>query len=171
MSVASLLWRVKNPLKAASEVLNPCDMPLSHSLTEKLGLCRGETRNKTPSLTRIFVSICQKHRQGDNNAEAAGSDVTAGFASLSFNGAQIEIQQVLLTTCDQSITHAKRTSSLFETLSNWGKETEVAGKEATTGHGTDHLNSTLLDSWMEQFASLAGPLFGAFLNQGHAEHS
>jgi hypothetical protein len=56
-------------------------------------------------------------------------------------------------------------------LSNWGKETEVAGKEATTGHGTDHLNSTLLDSWMEQFASLAGPLFGAFLNQGHAEHS
>jgi hypothetical protein len=85
MSVASLLWRVKNPLKA-SQVLDPCDMPLSHSFTEKLGLCRGETRDKTPSSTSIFVSICQKHRQGDNNAEAAGSDVTAGFASLSFNG-------------------------------------------------------------------------------------
>jgi len=35
------------------------------------------------------LSPYAKDRQGDNSAEAAGSDVTVGFASLSFNGAQV----------------------------------------------------------------------------------
>ncbi len=144
MSVASLLWRVKNPLKAASEVLKPCDMPLSHSFTEKLGLSRDETRNKTPSLTSIVVSICQRQtrrQQWWSCRQWCNCWICKSFLQWSSGIDSTSTSHHLWL-----ITHAKRTSSLFETLSNWGKETDLAGKEAVTGHGTDHLNSTLLDS-------------------------